>query len=478
MKKSFGFSLAALVFALSVLSGCDSPVVLGGGSPASSKAVFEPVTGITGVPANAALNAAIDLGAAIAVPGDATNRTIAWSLKAEGAGVTAIPEDGVLIPTEKGVFILTAAIADGAEAGLPFMREFSVAVGIPPTTPTELSLAATDGRISATAGGSVGAESYVFRVGTTDALNGAAESASGDLEGLENDLAYYVWVKAQNPFGDSEWFGPQTVMSSAVHSLAADTAAGALAELTAYLAKLPENTPDTAYAVKFGPGVNIGEFWGEEGEEYSSKPSLNDDAVKKLFAAIGTGKYVTVDLSDCLCDYSVNGPISSTVANIIPASGNSGILARPTVGEVKTVTETTYVDGGGTITVVKPNDGNFGGYLAGIVLPDTVKEIGEGFMASNRTLVSVNFPAALQKIGDSAFFETAITSAVFSGGNLTEIGTRAFQECVSLGTVDFAASPLVKIGDGAFARSGIREITLPEGIESFGLAVFAGCVKL
>ncbi|MDR1586276.1 MAG: hypothetical protein LBS57_02335 [Treponema sp.] len=114
--------LLALAFVF--LAACDNPSI--GKDPTLNKVAesFKAVTDITGVPASAAVGAEIDLGAALAVPDDATNRIIAWSLTAPGAGITAIPADGGLVPTEKGLITLTAAIADGAEQGAFLRRIF------------------------------------------------------------------------------------------------------------------------------------------------------------------------------------------------------------------------------------------------------------------------------------------------------------------------------------------------------------------
>ncbi|MDR1586275.1 MAG: leucine-rich repeat domain-containing protein [Treponema sp.] len=359
-----------------------------------------------------------------------------------------------------------------------------IAVGVPPTDPTELKLTAQDGKIVAAPGGSIGAESFVFRVGTTEEIDSAVENGGPDLSGLTNDTVYYVWVQARNLFGESGWFGPLSATplavhslpedtpatSFAVHSLAADNAAGALIELAAYLGGLPENTPATAYAVKFGSGVNIGEFWGEAG--------VNGDPLKKLFAAIGTGRYVSVDLADCSFDYSVNG--SAAAPNVIPDTGAAGIITRPATrtGAIARQTAKHADDPFTPLTTV--DEENFGGYLTGLVLPDTIKVIGALFMSGNESLVSVNFPSALQEIRAGAFGATGITSAVFSGGNLTKIGSSAFAGCVSLGAVDFGASPLEEIGEYAFMNTAIKEITLPEGIEDedFGGYVFFHCQSL
>jgi hypothetical protein len=380
--------LSAMALTFASFASCDNPASSGGGDPASDKAAgFRAVTAISGVPARVEVAEEISMGAFTAVPGDAANRAIAWLLKTPGAGIAAIPESGVLRPTEKGRFTIRAIIVNGAGPETPFVRDFQIAVGVE----------------------------------------------------------------------------PEGVVPSGVYNLEGTTAAEALIDLAAYLGSLPENTPDTAYAVKFGPGVNMGDFWYEMDlaaakalfPEMRFPNNIVEDGnpLKKLFDAIGAGKYVSVDLSDCVCEYP------SVLPNVIPDTGDLCLYPQ-----TRPVTD----------------DGIMGGYLTGITLPDSIKKIGAKFMFYNKNLVSVNFPQALQTIGESAFSNTGITSAVFSGGNpnLTVIGNGAFAYCPSLDFFDFGGSPLEKIGDYAFSNTAIRDITLPEGIEDFGSNVFEGCASL
>jgi hypothetical protein len=229
----------------------------------------------------------------------------------------------------------------------------------------------------------------------------------------------------------------------------------------------------------------MGGFWGED--DYATVAVLLaprgtmvgdfrfDDPLKKLFDAIGTGKYVSVDLSDCICEYP------STPPNVIPDRyapfNDLPGIGRPVVDRGGTIHIVTKYPAGGSSTRTENKD-IVGGYMVGITLPESIKETGMAFMGGNRSLVSVNFPQPLQKIGDGAFGGTAITSAVFSGGNVTEIGNSAFSGCSSIGLIDFCGSPLRKIGGHAFGSTAITEFTLPEGIESFGDFVFEGCASL
>lgn len=87
---------------------------------------------------------------------------------------------------------------------------------------------------------------------------------------------------------------------------------------------------------------------------------------------------------------------------------------------------------------------------------------------------------ALEEIGNSAFFNTAITS--FKGGNnLSIIDESAFQACESLVWVDLKDSTKLSTGIGKAAFSGcikLRYVRLPNTFNSMADATFAKCVSL
>jgi uncharacterized repeat protein (TIGR02543 family) len=73
------------------------------------------VTGIGGLPETVAAGDTLDLNKAAALPSNATNKTIGWTLTTAGAGVAAIGADKKLALTGVGTLALTATIVDGHE---------------------------------------------------------------------------------------------------------------------------------------------------------------------------------------------------------------------------------------------------------------------------------------------------------------------------------------------------------------------------
>jgi hypothetical protein len=92
--------------------------------------IIKPVTGISGVPANGTKGYVVNLEWATVVPSDATNRTIVWSVKTAGAGVSTITGNS-FTPTETGTVTLTAAIANGSAIGTDFTADYTITINNP-----------------------------------------------------------------------------------------------------------------------------------------------------------------------------------------------------------------------------------------------------------------------------------------------------------------------------------------------------------
>jgi len=83
------------------------------------------------------------------------------------------------------------------------------------------------------------------------------------------------------------------------------------------------------------------------------------------------------------------------------------------------------------------------------------------------------------KIGDSAFFQTIITS-VSIPASVTSIGGGAFGQCPNITSVTFApGSKLETIGGWAFQLNvNLTDITIPAGVKTIGYGSFTNCTSL
>jgi uncharacterized repeat protein (TIGR02543 family) len=101
------------------------------------------VTDIVNVPTDGFVDLEVDLGGAAVVPPNATNKTIVWSVKTPGAGISTI-SGSVFKPTAEGTLTLTATIANGSEDAAGnlsnYTKDFTITVYSPEPAPGNVGL--------------------------------------------------------------------------------------------------------------------------------------------------------------------------------------------------------------------------------------------------------------------------------------------------------------------------------------------------
>lgn len=102
--------------------------------------------------------------------------------------------------------------------------------------------------------------------------------------------------------------------------------------------------------------------------------------------------------------------------------------------------------------------------LKSINIPEGVTRIGDSAFSGCGSLAAVELPDALTEIGENAFAYTALTSIEIPE-NVEEIGREAFARCESLANVTFKGNKLRNIYYGTFEDCPIEELVLPDGLE-------------
>ncbi len=141
--------------------------------------------------------------------------------------------------------------------------------------------------------------------------------------------------------------------------------------------------------------------------------------------------------------------------------------------------------------------------LTTMSIPDSVTTMGEEVLKDCTGLVSVNFPASMEttpvgylwgcsaisnvslpdsitKIGKSTFRNcTGLKSFDFLPSTITEFGDSAFYGCTGITSFDWSKyTSLTKVGEYAFANTGLTEIVVPDFVTSIGNRAFYDCSSL
>ena len=128
------------------------------------------------------------------------------------------------------------------------------------------------------------------------------------------------------------------------------------------------------------------------------------------------------------------------------------------------------IDRQGTLVKYKGNDPY-------VLIPDSVKKIGNGAFRENKTLTYVILPNSVTSIGDSAFWSCWKLCDITFEGNVEFIGKNAFS--VSRITSIDLPNSVTTIGDFAFSYcSALEEITLPKKITTINPYTFNNCKNL
>ncbi|MBQ7646871.1 MAG: leucine-rich repeat protein, partial [Clostridia bacterium] len=114
--------------------------------------------------------------------------------------------------------------------------------------------------------------------------------------------------------------------------------------------------------------------------------------------------------------------------------------------------------------------------LREVYLPDGITEIEDSTFNQCRRLRTVRLPDSITKIGSDAFYECESLLNIGLNDNITEIGWGAFNGCKSLTSV-YIPRYLTVIQPNTFANiPGLTEITIPDGVTELG--GFNGCTGL
>jgi hypothetical protein len=116
--------------------------------------------------------------------------------------------------------------------------------------------------------------------------------------------------------------------------------------------------------------------------------------------------------------------------------------------------------------------------LTHIIIPNSVLEIGNFAFEQCVSLSSVDIPKFVTTINLSTFERCKALTSVVIPNSVTSIGGRAFASCTSLVSITIPDS-VTSIGDSAFYNcKSLTSITIPASVTSIGVTGFIYCTAL
>jgi hypothetical protein len=105
--------------------------------------------------------------------------------------------------------------------------------------------------------------------------------------------------------------------------------------------------------------------------------------------------------------------------------------------------------------------------LSNTNIPNSVISIELGAFSDCYSFTSINIPDSVTSLGYWAFYQCYNLTSVIIGSGITSIGNGAFENCTSLSFVTIPNS-ISKIENWAFSGSGLKSITIPDSVTSIG----------
>ncbi len=106
-----------------------------------------------------------------------------------------------------------------------------------------------------------------------------------------------------------------------------------------------------------------------------------------------------------------------------------------------------------------------------------VTTVKSGGFRNNKTLLSINLPSSLIKIGSSAFAGCTSLSRISIPNSVEVIEGLAFSGCSELSALQLNAG-LKVIEHNAFEDCGLTSVKIPQGVTTIGKSAFYGCKNL
>jgi hypothetical protein len=120
----------------------------------------------------------------------------------------------------------------------------------------------------------------------------------------------------------------------------------------------------------------------------------------------------------------------------------------------------------------------FGTKIQSVVLPSTVKVIGDNAFANCIELREVKFGKGLQSVGERAFFNCRSLKKLTINNHLQYLGESAFEHCISLVSVRFPSTLEVIEAYSFQDCTSLKKVTLRTNLIEIKSSAFSNCITL
>lgn len=184
-------------------------------------------------------------------------------------------------------------------------------------------------------------------------------------------------------------------------------------------------------------------------------------------------KYLSILL--CLFTFAAALPYAGaqTAYTVDPETGVISDFDKSLSGKI-IIPETD--ENGNKITEIAPYAFENCTLITEVIIPETVTKIGGAAFSGCTSLVSVTLPDSVTAVPKYAF-ENCVSLTSVNLGKITFIDDGAFWGCEALPEVTLSEA-LNTVGIGAFYKSGLISVSLPESLASLGAAAFDSCASL
>lgn len=306
---------------------------------------------------------------------------------------------------------------------------------------------------------------YEVWYSTTASIMNATRSG-GNITGTEHTITsltggitYYVWLRAVNSAGKSQYSmyatgTPYYASSGASYTVTFNSNGG-----TSTVNSISVFSPATTVgslpsAVRAGYDF-IGWYTAiNGGTEFTASTTVSSNIT---VYAIWSTPGLVFTLINGGTEYSV------TTGSFDPATGNATVPAY-------------YA--GKRVTAI--GDSAFTGYvnLISLTLPESITSIGDNAFKDCQALSALTLPGSLTTLGNSAFTYCYSLTSVTIPGSLTAVGSYVFANCNSLTNITFENGVTVIGVNMFYSCINLTSVTIPATVATIGDSAFANCNAL